>query len=144
MVVLAVVAAIVMVAVVTIEVAPRPAPAAVHQVDGISIHLAGQGRTSTGRFWFGYEYLNYSGRVNGYPYSYAPGQAIDIPIVLVQADVVNHTIGSATIAPPFTLQSVDPTFPAAVSPGDLMVRLEIEPPTAPGSYTAMVTLQVSS
>ena len=93
---------------------PGGAPPAPVKIQEVQFSIL-QGRNSSGLPWFGPNFT-YSGLVNNYPFSVAPGGNFTLPVTIYNYDSVNHTVYSMSPSPPFTFDSSSPSFPWIVQP----------------------------
>jgi hypothetical protein len=102
-----------------------------------------QGTNASGFGWFGPNIINYTGIVNGYPFTVAAGAAFSVPLVLENFDNRTHTIYSVTAGTPFTFTSSTPTLPASLLAleDSAVLQLGFIAPSNPGaSLTLFVTV----
>jgi hypothetical protein len=104
-----------------------------------------QGANSSGLPWFGPNFT-YSGSVNNYPFSVAPGANFTLPVLLYNYDNVNHTVYSMSPSSPFTFVKSTPAFPWIVQPVDRSddsgtFDLVMQAPRIPGdTLTLFITI----
>jgi hypothetical protein len=137
-----VVALLVLVALGILVLPGTPAPAQV-TVTEVQFTILQGGANSTGFGWFGQGTFNYSGVVNGYPFTVAPGGSFTVPVTLENFDNNSHVIYSVQAAGAFIFKGSTPTLPATVPAleDDAALIFAFVAPSNPGaSLTLSVTI----
>ncbi len=122
---------------------PSPAAAKV-TVTGITVQI-NQGSTSHGTGWFGPSTRNLTVQ-DGLPTQVGPGQVLALSLILPNMDDVNHTIVSAVVAAPFSLDKTAPTLPAMVVTGndDWLLVVTVVAPSGSGGGTYSISLTLNA
>ena len=103
-----------------------------------------QGTNSSGYPWFGPSPFCLTPAGSHLPFSAAAGSVVNVPIPILDQDTVAHTIYSAQVAFPFTVQRTSPQLPYVVQPyttnpegidGGLMIYVVL--PSQPGLSTGL-------
>ena len=76
---------------------------------------------------------------NGYPGSLAPGGTFGLDLLLWNNDTANHTVYSASVAPPFTFLRSDPPLPSPVPAGvdNAAFTFTLQAPNSPGTSVVL-------
>jgi len=98
-----------------------------------------QGTNSSGAPWFGASAFCLTPAGSHLPFTSAAGSVVNVPIPILNYDTVAHTIYSAQVSPPFSVQRTSPALPYVVQPissnpegidGGLMLYVQL--PSTPG------------
>lgn len=111
--------------------APAPAPVSVTSAQFTLL----QGTNASGNGWFGPSSFSYSGVVNGYPFSVAPGATFSISVTWTNYDSNPHTIYSISVAAPFAFVRSSPSVPATLYglEDDAFMQIYVTAPNSPGA-----------
>lgn len=104
-----------------------------------------QGTNASGKPWFGPSPIVYSGAVNGFPFTVAPGGSFSLALSLDNYDDAAHTLYSVTATAPFHYVSSSPGVPVVIPANEdsaLMDMVFTAPSTGGTTLTIQVTLDL--
>jgi hypothetical protein len=117
---------------------PPANPSAAVTIQEVCVTLQ-QGTNSSGAPWFGPSPFCLNPAGSHLPFTSPPGSVVNVPIPMLNYDTMAHTIYSAQVSPPFSVQRTSPALPYVVQPittnpegvdGGLMIYVQL--PSTPG------------
>lgn len=121
----------------TLDIAPQRTAT----VDRAEVIIVGQGNGTGGMGWFGASPINYTGPLNGFPFTAGVGQRFNFSIQMNNDDLHPHNLSAAAVGAPFRLSGYTPPLPYYVGDHeDFLLDLQVLMPSQPGTYDLVITL----